>query len=84
MMKYSTTRQTTMTRRAFAFMLKVKRELTRDMLTYGEGRFTILEVSEDNASIVIARALMAAERRGAKAEHRRIANGKTIVHDGRG
>lgn len=52
--------------RAFALMLKVQRELTKNMLTYGDGRYTIREVSEDNATIVLDRALRVAERRGAR------------------
>lgn len=51
---------------AFSLMLRVKRELVRNMLTYGEGRFTILESSEDAAADVIDKALKNAKKRGAR------------------
>lgn len=55
------------TRRAFSIMLSVKHALTTGMLTYGEGRFTILESSEDRAAEVIEHAIKLAERRGVTA-----------------
>jgi len=61
-----TTRQPqTAKSRAFGLMLDVKRALVFGMLTYGEGRFTMLESSEDDAAGVLEKALAAAERRGA-------------------
>ena len=51
---------------AFALMLRVKRALVTNMQTYGEGRYTILESSEDCAADIIDQALKAAERRGAR------------------
>jgi hypothetical protein len=59
------------TGRAFALMLNVKQQLVRGMRTGPGHVFTILEVSEDNAAVVIERALKAAERRGERSERKR-------------
>lgn len=71
-----TTRIRSRTRRrhddAFATMLDMRRALVTGMLTYGEGRYTILESSEDDATDILAAAFKRAMRRAVDRERRRL------------
>lgn len=57
-------RPTSTRARAFRLMLRVRRALTTNMLTYGDGKFTILEASEDAAARILEDALNSERRKG--------------------
>lgn len=64
---------------AFRLMLDVKRALTTGMLTYDDGRFTILESSEDAAADLLEAAIGRAERRGRDRELRRRRHAGEVI-----